>query len=380
MNEVRTLHDEAMAFAEKASIARIENNLEKASQMLRLAYESEKKAAMFLLDIASPEPTRSVLFRSAASLAIQLNEYREAEKLISAGLSGNTPSDIAEELRDLFENVSFQRHLSQKGITLEPEELQMSIAGKSVSAGMAPSEQLITRIENARKLIMRTIERLMRKPYRESGTISGELREYGLYVSALQAGSFTVSLKISRPKQPLPGFEKEFNYIHSENIIDEVMSCLDIFNKSQEQELRQKISEEAYYRNFIGIAKNLSPDGNEVRQVGFTAVRDGKEKRVNLTTAREEIRLVTRIPQKKPPTKEDRMATITGRLKYADGIIAEKQKIKLIDDEGIPHNIIVPEGMMSDIVKPLWDERVKVTGFYHYRAIALEDISKAPID
>jgi len=74
------------------------------------------------------------------------------------------------------------------------------------------------------------------------------------------------------------------------------------------------------------------------------------------------------------------MATITGRLKYADGIIAEKQKIKLIDDEGIPHNIIVPEGMMSDIVKPLWDERVKVTGFYHYRAIALEDISKAPID
>ena len=78
----------------------------------RQAYENELGAANQLRDPSSPEPTRSILFRSAASLAVDCNELREAERLIGIGLSGNPPPDIAEELRDLFEKVNFQRHLN----------------------------------------------------------------------------------------------------------------------------------------------------------------------------------------------------------------------------------------------------------------------------
>jgi hypothetical protein len=48
------------------------------------------------------EPTRSVLHRSAASLAVECCQLREAERLIGRALAGNPPPDIADELRDLL--------------------------------------------------------------------------------------------------------------------------------------------------------------------------------------------------------------------------------------------------------------------------------------
>jgi len=376
MSEVSKIHKEAMNFAEMALVAKIKGNTDEARQYLCHAFEKEKIAAKLLVDMDSPEPTRSILFRSAASLAIECNELREAEKLIALGLSGSPPIEIAEELRDLFEKVTFNRHLDLRGITLEPEELQLSIAGKGISAGLAPSELLMVRIENTRKLIYRTIERLLGKPYREVGSISSDIREYGLFISTPRVASFAVSLRVSRPN-PLPGFESELKYVNSADVIDEVMSCLNAFNNTNEDELKVRIKQDAYYRNFIGLAKNMSPDGDQVRQVGFTTLRKGKETRVSLTTPRDQIKLAREIKVDLPKKKETKLISVIGRLLYANAINSGKESIQLVDDNGKSHNIIVPEGMMSDIVKPLWEERVKVTGYYVRNSIRLEDINIA---
>ena len=55
------------------------------------------------------EPTRSVLHRSAATLAVECSELREAEKLIGRALAGNPPDDIANELRDLLLEKIYSR-------------------------------------------------------------------------------------------------------------------------------------------------------------------------------------------------------------------------------------------------------------------------------
>jgi len=380
MNEINKLHDEAMNLAELATVAKVKGDLQQADELLRKAYENEARAAYLMIDVSSPEPTRSVLFRSAASLAIDCNELREAEKLLAIGLSGNPPPDISEELRDLFERVNFHRHLDLRGVVLEDDELQLSIAGRLVSVGLAPIEQLVMRIENSRKLIFRVVERLMERPYREVGAVRGAVREYGLFVSVPRAASMAVTLRVSRPK-PLPGFEKEIEYIHSSQVIDELISCLDSFSKSEEKELRERIPQDAYYRNFVGIAKNLAPDGDEVRMVGFTSIRKGQERRVSLTNPRDQIKLVSELRrglEVLEVKEKGEIATISGRLLLADARHSGKEKIQLVDDEGQGHNVIVPEGMMSDIVKPLWEERVQVTGYYKGKSIRLEDISRAP--
>ena len=51
------------------------------------------------------EPSRSVLLRSAASLAFECHELREAERLASQALGGEPPSEIAQELRELLRRV-----------------------------------------------------------------------------------------------------------------------------------------------------------------------------------------------------------------------------------------------------------------------------------
>jgi hypothetical protein len=62
-------------------------------------------SAMFQL--AALEPTRSVLHRSAPTLALECGALRDAERLIAVALSGDPPAEIAEELRDLLEQVYF---------------------------------------------------------------------------------------------------------------------------------------------------------------------------------------------------------------------------------------------------------------------------------
>lgn len=87
---------------DRAILYRRQGKLEAAIELLNAAFIQEKAAAdLSALNLAL-EANRSVLHRSAASLAIECHEFRSAEKLIGRALSGNPPADIAEELRDLL--------------------------------------------------------------------------------------------------------------------------------------------------------------------------------------------------------------------------------------------------------------------------------------
>ena len=48
----------------------------------------------------------------------------------------------------------------------------------------------------------------------------------------------------------------------------------------------------------------------------------------------------------------------------------------LVEEEGRTHKVHVPEGMMDDIVRPLWDYRVIVTGLRRGRVLRLVNITK----
>jgi hypothetical protein len=197
IQNIQELHKEAMDLAEMAFIAKLKGDLKSAENLLIEAYKKESDSAKLLVDEYDFEPTRSILYRSAASLAIECNDVRGAERLIAFGLAGNPPEEIAEELRDLLEKVNSKRHIDTLVIAERP---------------------------------------------------------------------------------------------------------------------------------------------------------------VNVT-----------VPKK----QSAKLITIKGILKFAD---AAKSKIKLIDEDGKSHTIIVPEGMLSDIVRPKWEETVTVTGFVKGREIHLVDI------
>jgi hypothetical protein len=110
MQNVETLHQEAMELVDQAVLARQRGDIQSVQTLSRAAFGKERAAADLVADRLDLEPTRSVLHRSAAVLALECSELREAERLIGRALAGNTPDDIANELRDLLlEEIYSQR-------------------------------------------------------------------------------------------------------------------------------------------------------------------------------------------------------------------------------------------------------------------------------
>ncbi|HSN87168.1 MAG TPA: hypothetical protein VL025_10450 [Thermoanaerobaculia bacterium] len=100
--QVRSLHDRAMELAQGAYM---EPNPGNARELYEAAFLYERDAAELLVDSYDIEPTRSILYRSAASLAILCENPEEAERLARTGLSGNPPAGIANELQDILEKI-----------------------------------------------------------------------------------------------------------------------------------------------------------------------------------------------------------------------------------------------------------------------------------
>jgi hypothetical protein len=124
MSQIQSLHQQAMDAAEAAAVARLRGALDQAEQFTRHAFEQETQAAALIADTLDAEPTRSVLHRSAASLAIECGELRIAERLIATALSGNPPPEIAEELKDLFIQINLNQYLKRQGIHIDIDELR----------------------------------------------------------------------------------------------------------------------------------------------------------------------------------------------------------------------------------------------------------------
>jgi len=138
------------------------------------------------------------------------------------------------------------------------------------------------------------------------------------------------------------------------------------------------MSESAYFNNFISLAKDLAPDGKDIKQVGFTSLREGKKRTVAITKPREESAMAQFIHQ--PPsvyvlTEKGQKAKVIGELKAADSTKKEGE-IKLISEGGQVLVVLVPEGMMDDIVRPMWGLKVLVEGYKYRNKIALEKITK----
>jgi hypothetical protein len=105
MSSVGDYHDQAMEMADRALEARRQGDADHAMRYFREAFTYERRAAEMIAPDTTAEPTRSVLHRSAAALAAECGESREAERLIAVALAGDPPEEIAAELRELWQQA-----------------------------------------------------------------------------------------------------------------------------------------------------------------------------------------------------------------------------------------------------------------------------------
>lgn len=366
MTDVGELHRKAMLLAEEATLRRLRG--EDPTDLLRRALSVEREAALSVAQELTLEPTRSVLLRSAASIALECGEVREAERLVAIGLTGDPPAEIAEELRDILEKVNFQRHLELRGVELGSHQIQLSLTGEAVGLGIARSNQVLHRINQFESLLFRTAERLLGRAYRETGRRIKKI-EQGLevFISVPREASFAVSFLVGATEQlSLP------NVGLAENVVEEVLDLLEIYNRADVYALRSRVSEEAYLRNFVALVRALAPDGRMIKTVGLTAARKGAPRRIVLTSSRDQVAESSWVTS---DSHAGDWLSIEGELRFADEI-GRKKEIKLVDANGKAHTVVVPEGMMADIVRPMWGNRVLVRGWRKDKTVQLEQVEK----
>ena len=108
----KAVHQKAMLLSQDAFVLIARGREAEALPLNEQAFELERQAALSLLDRKDLEPTRSILFRSAAVIARDCFKYEDAEKMILLGLAGNPPEDVEEELREVY--ATLKKHLLPK--------------------------------------------------------------------------------------------------------------------------------------------------------------------------------------------------------------------------------------------------------------------------
>jgi len=106
MNKTKELHNKSMDLAERAFIARAKGNENESVSLFEKALKNELAAIAELEKNGRTEPTDPVLCRSAGTLALDCRQIRKAEKIVTKALSHEPPPEIADELREILEQIT----------------------------------------------------------------------------------------------------------------------------------------------------------------------------------------------------------------------------------------------------------------------------------
>ncbi len=356
-DKVRTingLHLEAMEFTDQSFVARRFGDREKYLHYTRLALDKEAQAADLMVD-EDVEPTRSVLHRSAATLAWRCKEYEKSKRLIYRALAGNPPPDIEFELNDLLGDVN----LAQAGIHLEENRIQVSLNGNAVGYGNASVVELGARVSCIRKMLKIAAKFAVRHfdEFSPSKLIS-DSGEIPLYIEGIYPGSCNVSLRLGKPIQTvLPGFE------NSDEIIAPFLQNLDFFEKGNYDALEEAIVDIEDLRGFFIAAKELAPDGDRITSIKFQAKVKEKIKRVSFNRIQSELNDI-QLPKLPETTIEyqttNKDISKTGVLRVANAL--GKTECVLVTEDSAKWTIEGPEDILDEIVREFFKRKVEVTG------------------
>lgn len=126
-------HTDAMDRAHRGFFHQMRGEDDAATIAFREAWQLEERAALCLIARLDFEPSRAILFRSAASLAALAGAPNAARRLAYLGLGGNPPESLRAELEDVLLRVARGPDASgEPPVPIAPELRRRSEAGEAV--------------------------------------------------------------------------------------------------------------------------------------------------------------------------------------------------------------------------------------------------------
>jgi IrrE N-terminal-like domain len=130
VSNTRELHERAMELFEASLLARHAEDEGRMNRFLAQALKMECEAADTVADDYALEPTRSLLHRSAAAMALSNFDTKTARRYVEAAFEGKPPAEVESELQKLSEQITI----------LEDE---MKSYALKAPTGLTPVQQVI---------------------------------------------------------------------------------------------------------------------------------------------------------------------------------------------------------------------------------------------
>jgi hypothetical protein len=253
------IHDSAMILADEAAEARRRGDDERWILKLREAYRREEQAARLLEPIAESEPTRTILFRSASSMAFRSGDYQEACNLAYDGLSAGSPEEFAAELLDVLNDAKFRLQLVERNLTLVEREVTVSLRGPRVAVGLAPARQATLILGRIEKLLRGHVENYLQK-HASTERPGDPQKQFEVFIRPLPVEEFAVAFRLALNEQlGVFGSPSLGNLV----ISDFIRQLQGVVHGAERPPEREK---------FASGVLRLEPDGKEVTYVEISAL------------------------------------------------------------------------------------------------------------
>jgi hypothetical protein len=357
MTTAQELHRQAMFLAQDAIVERETGLQSKARELTKRAAEIEVEAARMLPRERRAEPTRSMLFRSAASLAFQLGDYTWAKQLVGEGLSGYPTPMVEDQLMGVLEQIRFQEMLSARDLQIDDRTLALHIRGPVVDFGRISYPEFKTRMDALGQMVSRTGLRQQGEEYRRSGQPRKAFNQIIPMITAFTPGSFIVDVQLA--------YRKNMLFDDIDRVAEEVVKGVEFVQSANVPELERMIPDKAYYRSFVQAAKQLAPDGVDISSVSLSYASD----LVVLSKTRDELSTMI-VPEPQEELSESTIELWSGVLNIADG---PRQQVSIQLDSGKRRHMEVTEGL-DDVVLSYWNQPVVATVRVTGSRNLLEDI------
>lgn len=198
-----------------------------------------------------------------------------------------------------------------------------------------------------------------------------QMRPFIPLITPQPPGSFVMSIELAQPEYEQ--FQQTFLFTLDE-IVDDVLTNVDLVFRGERETLRERIPDEGYFRNFIAGAKQIAPDGKVISYVGLSDMKMD----VPGTLVQSQIPLVAPTEQlSREIEAKGSSISVKGILDMANG--RGTSLIGLMTATGETYDVEVLEGL-EDFVKTYFKQIVAVSGFYDGTKIRASDIGPSSAD
>ncbi len=341
---VNELHQRAMDLADRGLAAAARGEAKQALKFYADAMRSERESALAARDQDPKSPSWYVLMRSAASLALMAKRNREGEVFVCEALSEDPPPEIAAELRIVWDELNYSRHVEDLGQVVSADSVGLSLSGGGIGPGLAPTEDVCRRMRFLSALGQRTADRLRGTTCGRS--VSAETRRTvtPLAQPALVASyAFSVRFAVSGSRQS--------SRQDGRQIVREIVQGVRCVAEGDAAGLRRRIADAEYRRNFVALVRGLCPSGT----VGQVAMVSSEGPPIRLEKVRADI-----FDEKPASDDGAEMLSIEGKLEVAN-VSGGEPRVTITDDNKKTTTLVVSKSIVDDVVREHWNTAVKVT-------------------